>query len=306
MNLFKSKIIVVTHDGDFHADDVFACASLLLWAQKKGEKLKIIRSREKEDIEKADMAVDVGRIYDPVKNRFDHHQKEGKGERANGIPFSSFGMVWDKYGKEISGSQEIADRIERSLVMPIDARDNGINISTVNELDIKDHRTSDVIGNFNPTVQEDRRSSFKQFEKALYVAKEILIREIIWAKAYMEGEKETLEAIKEQNEPEILILDKNTEWHEIIAKYKKIKLVLYPRKDKNEWGIRVARDNKDDFNSDRVKLPIEWQGLVGEELEKVSGINGALLCARGGWFALTRTKEGAIEMANKALHNLQN
>jgi uncharacterized UPF0160 family protein len=294
---------VVTHGDDFHADDVFACATLSLWAEKTGNKLKIIRNRKKDIIGKGDIVVDVGGIYDPDKNKFDHHQKGRAGAHDGGIPYASFGLVWKKYGEMVSGGKEIADKIEKNLVVPIDARDNGINISKINELGIVDHRTSDMICNFNLTWSENKNLLFKQFEKALYFAKEILIREVVWTGALIEDGKATETAIREQNEPEILILNKNIEWHEAVSKNQKIKLVIYPRKEESKWCIQVGRDNLQDYNSDRINFPESWHGLKDEELGAVSGIKDAVFCTIGGWFAVAKSKEGAIEMANKTLQN---
>ena len=51
---------IVTHDGTFHTDDVFACATLSLAFQ--GREIEIIRSREQARIDTADIVVDVGEI----------------------------------------------------------------------------------------------------------------------------------------------------------------------------------------------------------------------------------------------------
>ncbi len=305
INIFKNKITVAIHGDDFHADDVFACAALSLWAEEGGKKLKIIRTRDQEIIDKADMVVDVGNIYNADENKFDHHQKGGAGKRDNGIPYASFGLIWKKYGGGICSNQEIADRIEKNLVMPVDAMDNGINIVEVNELNVVEHRTSDMLGNFNPTWQEDKLSVDKQFAKAMSFAKEILQREIAWAKALDTSKKETEIIIKEQDEPEILILDKKIDWHEAVTENKKVKFVVYPRKDRG-WSIQVARDDLRDYGSDRIKFPKDWRGFRDDTLVQVSGIKDAVFCADKGWIAVAKTKEGAIEMANKALQINQN
>jgi uncharacterized UPF0160 family protein len=80
--------IIATHNGNFHADDVFSVAALksILPA------FKLIRTRDAELINKADIVIDVGGEYDPEAGRFDHHQRGGAGERENGIPYSSFGF----------------------------------------------------------------------------------------------------------------------------------------------------------------------------------------------------------------------
>ena len=60
--MFKRKTIV-THSGAFHADDVFAVATLDLTYDGK---VKFMRSREPEDLAKADIVLDVGAVYDPA------------------------------------------------------------------------------------------------------------------------------------------------------------------------------------------------------------------------------------------------
>lgn len=47
---------VVTHNGSFHADDVFACATLYVLLNGR---IRVTRTRETELIEKADVVFDV-------------------------------------------------------------------------------------------------------------------------------------------------------------------------------------------------------------------------------------------------------
>src|SRR5262245_7832493 len=73
------------HDGSFHADEVTACALLLLF--DRIDRNKVHRTRDQKVIDRCDYVCDVGGIYDPAKRRFDHHQAEYKGS------MSSAGMV---------------------------------------------------------------------------------------------------------------------------------------------------------------------------------------------------------------------
>ena len=125
MSFLKKKKICVTHNGAFHTDDLFATATLSIL---NNGNIKIIRTRDSEVFKKADYVYDVGGDYNPINNIFDHHQRGGAGNRENGIPYSSFGLIWKKYGEKICGSKEVADRVERKIVQPIDANDNGIDI----------------------------------------------------------------------------------------------------------------------------------------------------------------------------------
>lgn len=121
----KQKITIVAHSGQFHADDIFAVATLTLMLEEKHD-VKVVRSRDPEIIKVADYVVDVGGIYDEEKKRFDHHQEGRAGSRENGIFYSSFGLVWKAYGESIAGSSEIMTALDKKLVSSIDARDNGL------------------------------------------------------------------------------------------------------------------------------------------------------------------------------------
>jgi len=124
----KSTKTLVTHNGSFHADDIFACATLALLLEGKGEQFEIIRTRDEEIIKSGDYVFDVGGVHDEEKNRFDHHQKGGAGKRDNGIEYASFGLVWKKFGIGLCGDQKAVDLIDEKLVAPIDAFDNGLDL----------------------------------------------------------------------------------------------------------------------------------------------------------------------------------
>ena len=123
---------IVTHNAKFHTDDVFSVAALLILYPEA----EVVRTREEDLIKLADIVVDVGQVYDAKSNRFDHHQVGGAGQRANGIQYASFGLVWQKFGEEVSGSPEVAEKIDRTMAQLVDAADNGQDVisSTIPEL----------------------------------------------------------------------------------------------------------------------------------------------------------------------------
>src|SRR3990167_4593464 len=114
---------LVTHNGSFHTDDVFAAAALILYLEKTNNDFsaqggpasgwEVIRTRNPKIIEEGDYVFDVGEVYNEKNNRFDHHQPGGAGKRQNGIEYSSFGLVWKKFGVEICESERVADLIDR-------------------------------------------------------------------------------------------------------------------------------------------------------------------------------------------------
>ena len=106
-----------THDGTFHADEITACALLLLF--NLIDENKIIRTRDLKELSKCEYVCDVGGVYNPEQKLFDHHQMDYQG------PLSSAGMVLQylKTNQIISANEY--DFFNQSLVMGVDAHDNG-------------------------------------------------------------------------------------------------------------------------------------------------------------------------------------
>jgi uncharacterized UPF0160 family protein len=72
---------LITHGNGFHADDVTAYAILKEVLTKQGETWSLQRSRDPEIIATGDIVFDIGDIYDPATNRYDHHQRGKAGAR---------------------------------------------------------------------------------------------------------------------------------------------------------------------------------------------------------------------------------
>jgi len=115
-------MIIATHNGPFHADDVFGVAILQLIHPNA----TIVRTRDPDELAKADIRLDVGKKYDPETGDFDHHQQEGAGARKNGIPYASSGLIWKHYGMQLVESQEAFDHIDEKIIQPMDASDIGV------------------------------------------------------------------------------------------------------------------------------------------------------------------------------------
>lgn len=299
-DLFKKRIKVATHNGSFHADEVFAIATLSLWAEKKGFVLEITRTRDEAVLNKSDIVLDVGGIYDPEKNRFDHHQKEGAGTHDNNVPYASFGLIWKHYAEEIC-SRDVAEDIEKRLVIPIDARDNGMNITKALREDVPEYTLSkDIISAFRPTWKRPDESG-KNFFEALSFAKMLLQKEIKNSYETIEGENIVRAEIEKQKEPEILILEEDLPWDYVVSKFKNIKCVVYPETNQGAWCVEFAKDNPKDYSTNRGEFPREWAGLKDQNLQQASGIKDAIFCHRGGFFAVAKTKSSALEIVRISL-----
>ena len=99
--------IIGTHDETFQADEVMACALLKLHPIYKCATIR--RTREKEELDKCDIVVDVGEKFSQEDRRYDHHQRDfsltmeelSKGEVESKTKLSSVGLIYFFYGKDV-------------------------------------------------------------------------------------------------------------------------------------------------------------------------------------------------------------
>jgi len=282
---------VVTHNGNFHADDVFSIAAL----KTVFPSFKLIRTRDLELINKADIVVDVGGEYDPDTDRFDHHQRGGAGERENGIPYSSFGLIWHKYGLEIClGNQDVTNAVDAGLVSTIDAIDCGHveGVSTGISL-------SQTISMFNPTWQED--SHFDTcFDEAVDFASRILTRFIASANGGISAKEIVAKAIDAADDPRVIVLEKYTPWKRTVhALSEEALFMVYPSQT-GQWRIQTVPVELGSFEN-RKSLPKLWAGLSDNELKAVTGIDDAMFCHNGLFIAGAESFESTMKMATMAL-----
>lgn len=297
MDTNKKKLI--THDGSFHTDDVFVAASLSLLLEKRGEDFEIIRTRDPKIIETGDFVFDVGGVYDEKTNRFDHHQLNFKEKRQEGILYSSFGLVWKKYSKELCGSEEAAEIMDNRLVVSIDANDNGFDL-VENKYDISPYGIEKFFHSMCPSWSEDILEMNENFEKCVSIAKVVLGREIIYAKDFIQAQKEVKEIYEKTSDKKIIILDKDYSHQPNYSDFPDLLFVICPRKSDGFWTVRTVRKDENKFDN-RKNLPSSWATLRDEELQKVTGVEDAVFCHRALFMAIAKSKEGAIKLAKLAL-----
>lgn len=295
---FNKKTIAV-HNGDFHSDDVFACATLTLYFDIQGIPYKIIRTRDEELLSKSDIVIDVGGMYDSDKGRFDHHQIEGAGTRENKIPYASFGLVWMEYGKKLIGENaEVWKRIDERLVQPIDAGDNGVSTFELTSFGVRPYLISDMTGVFTSSFSESEEVNDVNFLEMVSFAKKIIAREIKRTTEFVDSLSKVEKIYQESTDKQIIVLPESYAWQEVMQSHSEPLFVVYPRSD-GSWNVKGVLKNKVGFEI-RKNLPKEWSGLRDEELAKVSGVHDAVFCHRACFLCVAKTKEGAIEMARLA------
>ncbi|KAJ0105229.1 hypothetical protein Patl1_17426 [Pistacia atlantica] len=129
---------VGTHNGSFHCDEALGCFMIRL--TDKFSNAQIIRTRDPKVLEDLDAVLDVGGVYDPSNDRYDHHQKGFEEVFGHGFntKLSSAGLVYKHFGKEIIAKELQLDEahpdvhrlflaVYKNFMEAIDAIDNGIN-----------------------------------------------------------------------------------------------------------------------------------------------------------------------------------
>lgn len=297
-----TKITIVVHSGGFHADDVFAAATLLKALEGKPVEVRVVRSRDRKVIESADFVADVGGVYDADKNRFDHHQTGGAGSRENGIPYAAFGLVWKKFGTGISGSSEIARIVDEALVQPVDYGDSfGLPLQEITaDSGIYPYTLDRLISVFGSTFEETDRDGDSVFFRLVVIAREILEREIERARAFESARPLVLKAYRESGDKRIVVLPGDYPWFHVLIEHPEPLFAVFPDDGSGNWGVSAVRRGWHDFRN-RKDFPVGWAGKRNDELVQVSGVEDAIFCHNRLFFAIAKSKEGALALAQKAL-----
>lgn len=302
-SMFGKKIKIVTHDSRFHADDVFAVATLSLVFKGK---IKVTRTRDEKIINNADIVLDVGNIYDPEKNRFDHHQPEGAGVRENGIPYASFGLIWKHFGRRLC-EEKVWQYIENKIVQPIDAGDNGISTFIKDpKYDVFPYIVPDMLFSFMPSWKENQNMD-KPFFEAVKFVQIILEREILRATHSFESEKIILDSYEKTEDKRIVVISKGYQFSDedigrALQEKSEVLYFIKHREEHDQWSVKAMRIKGDEFPS-KKPFPKEWAGLSDGELQKISGVSDAIFCHRGLFLAVAKSLDGAKLLAQKALEN---
>ena len=278
------------HNGEFHADEVTACALLIHF--KLIDKDKIIRTREISHLESCDFVCDVGGRYVPKERQFDHHQADYKGE------LSSAGMIWEYLKEEKIISDVYFNYLHRVLIRGVDDIDNG-RLQPIYGL----CTFSSVISAFVPA--EHGVVSEVELNDGFYEALEFVLGHIARVEKkflYMQKCKETVRRVMEAMQ-ECLIFERAIPWleafFELGGESHPAEFVIMP--SGNQWKLRGVPPSFKKQMDVRRPLPLEWAGLLKDELQKVTGIGGAIFCHKGRFISVWQTKEDALKALKMVL-----
>jgi uncharacterized UPF0160 family protein len=297
LKYFAPRKRIVTHDGKFHADEIFAVATLSLL---HGGRTEIIRTRSPQAFEQADYVVDVGGHYNHFEKMYDHHQKAGAGTRPNGIPYASFGLIWKHYGGELTQSLELAHKIDETLVQPIDANDCGINTIEPIIPNCFPYTVQSIVWTRLPSWrEEDVINLNREFHSLVLFAKGIISREIEKGKDNLMAKEEVTRAYDQSRDKAIIILEQNYPFEETLVQYPEPIYVVSPRLD-GTWRVGAVPTAVGSYTL-RKPFPEAWGGFSNEALQTMTGVKGALFSHRANFLVVAKDKESALKLALLAL-----
>jgi uncharacterized UPF0160 family protein len=291
-------MLVATHNGSFHADEVFAIAALGLLDGP----IEVLRTRERDALAEADLRVDVGFRDDASTGDFDHHQRDFDAARDNGLRYAAFGLVWREFGARIcGGDQEVADAVDATLVQSVDANDTGQQLSRPLIDGVRPMTVNGIIGGFNARWDETLtpEQEHERFDAAVALAQGVIAREVAFAASGRRSQRMVREAIAAAADPRVIELSVNAPWKQVLVPETADALfVIYPKRQ--GFGLEAVPREPGSFEN-RRDLPATWGGLEGPDLVAATGVEEALFCHPRRFLVVARSRDAITQLAELAL-----
>lgn len=284
----KFMIKVITHDGKFHPDEIFACVLLNYFT---GDELKIIRTRDEKIIAQAQKdyrtyVVDVGGVYDPKMNNLDHHQSTFNKTGTNGDVLSSCGLMWHKLRNTLNLSDFIKNKIDE-FTINIDRHDNGVEY----------FKEVEIISLYNYYEQGKVRQNTK-FRRAYAMACTHFKNLMNMWHEIEQRELSAIEAIKHAKDG-IIFSEERLGVNETMNATDNF-VVVTPRSG-DEYTINSLNEGIEIDFSTRCPAPVEWRGLSDKDLNKASGFKDMVFCHKSGFITIVKGKENALAVAKEII-----
>ncbi|KIZ04073.1 hypothetical protein MNEG_3886 [Monoraphidium neglectum] len=315
----RRKTIIGTHNGTFHCDEALGC--YLLRQTPAFKNAEIVRSRDPAVLATADVVIDVGGVYEPENQRFDHHQRGFSEVFGHGYvtKLSSAGLVYKHYGRTIVAQhmglpEDSADvtavwlELYKSFIEAVDGVDNGVNQYESDKPPryVVNTTLPARVGALNPQWSDPYTddSLLAGFLKAVELTGREFEEALIYVSRYWLPAKSLVAAAVAAR-------------HEVDASGRIIKLPQggVPWKQhlytlEQEAGITsdasilfvLYEDDREKNFENRKNIGTQaWRGLRDAALSEVAGVPGCVFCHASGFIGGNDTYDGALAMARLSL-----
>ena len=298
---------LVTHSGGFHADELLSSVILTrLFCQAE---LRRTRDHQWVSPSAEKIIYDVGGDYNADAQIFDHHQRPNP-LRKDSQPYSSFGLVWEHYGRKYLNALNVPpDNIElihttfdTKYVLPIDLLDNGaMEPSMAGPLSILTlpallESLKPVFDDTSTTADDDA------FFIALPIARSFIEAAIRNLAATVRAQSIVFEAIAKAGPSRILELPMSMPYRSALDKAEADHILFVVNPRGNDWTLNGIKLSNDTFKQ-RADLPVAWAGMTDAALEDASGVKGAKFCHNARFIAVASSRKAIVEMADLAVED---
>ena len=306
-------MIIATHNGAFHADDVFGVLVLSMLHPSA----QIVRTRDRALIASADFAVDVGGIWDSRSGRFDHHQRGFDGQRSSGVVYASAGLVWECYGTSVVAALAqslgrpmspeqcggIAAAIDADLVQYLDMDDTGAESNAPGLFGL-----SAIIAQFNPSWMDEQLhgdgARMQRFEAAMALMRAVLSHAVANQVSEVVAADRVRAAERIEGGRVLLLESGKLPWAKLVhEEMPDLLFVIYPDSSDQQYQVRTVLVTPESFAS-RRDLPAAWAGLRDADLALTTGVPDAVFCHNNLFIAGAGSLAGAKQLAALALLGL--
>lgn len=293
---------------------------------------EIVRTRDLALLDTCTLVVDVGGVFDKDRHRYDHHQKTFS-HSMNSLDtkkkwvtkLSSAGLVYCYFGKEIIAHllgaktedrlvEKVFDKVYENFVEEIDAIDNGISTHDGEGRYGISTNLSSRVSHLGPNWNDANQDFDVGFYKAMDLTRiEFMDRVNYYGKVWWAARDIVNNSIQDRfkvhKSGKVLEFEQGgVPWKEHLFELEKendlsgsghILYVIY--KDQNAmWRIQCV-PLRPKSSENRLSLPEAWRGIRDQELEKVSGIEGATFLHSVGFIGGSKTRDGVISMLEVSL-----
>ena len=274
---------VGTHSGTFHADDVLAFALIRKFVDPDAT---VVRTRCREQLERADIVVDVGGVYDSSILRFDHHQETYTG------PLSSAGMVlrWLMESEQIS--EGLYRWLAENMVDYVDAVDTGKHPPNI-ECPCFSRMIAAMTDRAGNAVEMDR-----WYLESAGIAEAFVDAFCAGFSKAERSREAVLGAMRDavSKGRSFLEFQEYRSWKAVYfangGAEHPTAFVVFPSDD-GTWKLVAIPPELGDFGQKR-SLPASWAGKMADDLEAVTGIPGSVFCHKNRFIAVFETRDAVM------------
>ncbi len=320
VKFLKNKTVILTHHGKFHMDELLAICMLLHGPLRNDKEIVIIRNREGIYTEHADYVLDVGKVYNPNQNRFDHHQVNFDISYPDRTSYATAGLVFMKYGEVVIrklieehtnvcllSNTQLLDYVYTDIYTYLKYVDNLDNGQKTNVSLEKLGSSANWVTSMNPTrmfstsLESDYTHNFIIALTSLRLwFKNFVVKSVaMWLGIQYLDE---LDKISEISNNPYLVIPYDLPWKELIWKrwniLSKFSFIIVANREMTNWSIHHVPTSPNNLRYFKVKIPFELLGLYGEDLETITGIADLIVCNNTGYITYAKTKQAAIAFVN--------